>query len=85
MKMAAVELAEHGIRVNAVAPGTIETDLNREMLADPEMRATLLSDVLLGRPGSPEDIGGAVAYLVSDRAKHVTGATLAVTGGSLIT
>jgi NAD(P)-dependent dehydrogenase (short-subunit alcohol dehydrogenase family) len=85
MQMAAVELAAHGIRVNAVAPGTIETDLNREMLADERMRAILLADVLVGRPGTPDDVASAVAYLASDRARHVTGCTVAVNGGSLLT
>jgi NAD(P)-dependent dehydrogenase (short-subunit alcohol dehydrogenase family) len=84
MKMAAVELAAHGIRVNAVAPGTIETDMNRAMLADEHMREVLLADVLLGRPGTPEDVAAAVAYLASERARHVTGCTVAVNGGSLI-
>lgn len=84
MKMAAVELAAYGIAANAVAPGTTETDLNRELLADPEMRARLLSDVVLGRPGRPEDVAGAVAFLLSAEADHVTGCTIAVNGGSLI-
>ena len=84
MKMAAVELAAHGIRVNAVAPGTIETDMNRAMLADERMRKVLLADVLLGGPGAPEDIAAAVSYLSSERSRHVTGSTVAVNGGSFI-
>jgi glucose 1-dehydrogenase len=84
MKMAAVELAPHGIRVNAVAPGTIETDINRAMLSDGTMREVLLADVLVGKPGAPEDVAAAVAYLVSDGAGHVVGNTVSVNGGSLI-
>lgn len=84
MMAAATELGAHGITVNAVAPGTTETDLNRELLRNPEMRAALLSSSKLGRPGEPQDSAEAVAYLASDAAKHVTGATIAVNGGSLI-
>jgi NAD(P)-dependent dehydrogenase (short-subunit alcohol dehydrogenase family) len=84
MKVAAVELAAHGIRVNAVAPGTIETDINRDMLSDQGMREALLADVLVGRPGAPADVAAAVAYLVSHGAGHVVGSTVSVNGGSLI-
>lgn len=81
---AAVELAPHGITVNAVAPGTIETDLNREALADPDKREMLLGSILLGRPGQPDDVAAAVGYLASERASFVTGATVAVDGGAAI-
>jgi glucose 1-dehydrogenase len=81
---AALELAEHGITVNAVAPGTIETDLNRELLTDSRSRETLLWSILLDRPGQPQDVASAVAFLVSDEASFITGATLAVDGGSAI-
>jgi NAD(P)-dependent dehydrogenase (short-subunit alcohol dehydrogenase family) len=84
MKMTAVELAPHGIRVNAVAPGTVETDMNRAMLADDKMRRVLLADVLLSGPGMPEDIAAAVSYLSSERSRYVTGSTIAVNGGSVI-
>ncbi len=83
-EVAAVELAPHGITVNAVAPGTTETDMNRALLADPEQRAMLLGSILLGRPGQPNDVAAAVSFLASDRAAFVTGATLAVDGGAAI-
>lgn len=83
-EVAAIELAPHGITVNAVAPGTTETDMNRELLADPAQREMLLGSILLGRPGSPADVAAAVAFLASDRAAFMTGATVAVDGGAAI-
>lgn len=81
----ALELAPHGITVNLVAPGTIETDINRHMLADPEFRARKLAPVPLRRAGQPEDVAGAVTYLASEAASYVTGATIVVDGGLTIT
>jgi len=74
MMAAATELARHGITVNAVSPGTTETDINRDLLADPERRAAMVGPILLGRPGTPSDICGAVAFLASDAASWVTAA-----------
>ena len=84
MMTAATELAPHGITVNAVAPGTTETDINRDFLAIPEKRAAMVAPILLGRPGLPQDICGAAAYLASDAAAWMTGTTIQVNGGSLI-
>ena len=84
MMCAATELAPHGITVNAVAPGTVETDINRGMLSDPGQRKVMLSPILLGRPGQPEEMAGAAAFLVSDAASFITGATIPVNGGALI-
>lgn len=81
----ALELAAHDITVNLVAPGTIETDINRTMLADPEFRARKLAPVPLRRAGAPEDVAGAVLYLASEAAAYVTGATIVVDGGLTIT
>jgi NAD(P)-dependent dehydrogenase (short-subunit alcohol dehydrogenase family) len=83
-EVAAHELAPHGILVNAVAPGTTETDLNREALADPSRREMLVGSILLGRPGRPEDVAAAAAFLASSRARHMTGCTIAVDGGAAI-
>jgi NAD(P)-dependent dehydrogenase (short-subunit alcohol dehydrogenase family) len=80
----ALELAEHDITVNLVAPGTIETDINRHMLADPAFRARKLAGVPLRRAGMPDDVAGAVLYLASASAGYVTGATITVDGGLTI-
>lgn len=80
----ALELAEHAITVNLVAPGTIETDINRHMLADPQFRARKLAGVPLRRAGTPEDVAGAVLYFASQEAGYVTGSTITVDGGLTI-
>lgn len=78
----AVDLAPYGIRVNVLAPGTIETDINRNDLADPAFRKERESNILLGRLGKPEDIVGAALFLASDDSAFVTGASLLVDGGA---
>jgi NAD(P)-dependent dehydrogenase (short-subunit alcohol dehydrogenase family) len=80
----ALELAEHAITVNLVAPGTVETDINRHMLADPAFRRQKLAAVPAGRAGTPEDVAGAVAYLASREAAYVTGSTITIDGGLTI-
>ena len=80
----AKELASFNITVNAVAPGTTETDMNRAALADDEKRKMLLGSILLGRPGQPEDVASAVGFLASRGAGFITGATLAVDGGASV-
>jgi NAD(P)-dependent dehydrogenase (short-subunit alcohol dehydrogenase family) len=80
-KAMAVELAPHGIRVNAVAPTFVETPLTRRFLADAEFRADVMRRIPLGRTGRPEDVASAVVYLASPAARMVTGASLLVDGG----
>ena len=78
------ELAPTGIRVNAVAPGTIDTDLTRSIAADQAALDELVARrIPLGRLGAPADIAEAVAWLASDMASYVTGHTLVVDGGRL--
>lgn len=81
----AVEWAPHGIRVNAVAPGTVETKLRAaRMAANPERREAGLAKIPLGRFGTPRDMAAAVAYLASPAAAYVNGHVLAVDGGMTI-
>jgi NAD(P)-dependent dehydrogenase (short-subunit alcohol dehydrogenase family) len=81
VKAAAVELAPHGVRVNAVAPTFVETPMTAPFLADPAYRADVERRIPLGRIGRPEDVTGAVVYLASDAAALVTGTSLLVDGG----
>ncbi|MEV6624368.1 SDR family oxidoreductase [Amycolatopsis sp. NPDC051106] len=82
-RAAAVEYGRDGVRVNAIAPGATMTDM---MVAweqrDPSIVEQLSSVTALGRPGQPEEIAEAAAWLLSDRASYVTGMTLGVDGGA---
>jgi glucose 1-dehydrogenase len=80
----ALELAPHGIRVNAVAPGPTLTGLTRASYADPERRRATIAQIPLGRLGEPEDIVGAILFLASDESHWVTGSTVTVDGGYLV-
>jgi len=80
----AMELAPLGIRVNAIAPGTIETALNHEALADPEYRARRLDQIPAGRLGTPEDLVAATVLLASDDAGFMAGASLIIDGGQTL-
>jgi len=83
-KSIAAELAPHGIRVNAVAPGWVRTDMTRDVLDDPAQAASALRPIPLGRAGSPEEIAGPVAFLASDLASFVYGEVLSVNGGAVM-
>ena len=80
----AFELAPHGIRANAIAPGLIETDLNRADLAVPEFREYRLSMIPLGIIGVPEDIVGAAVFLASEDSRMATGSTIYLDAGQTI-
>jgi NAD(P)-dependent dehydrogenase (short-subunit alcohol dehydrogenase family) len=80
----AAELAACGINVNGIAPGTIETDLTRQVLNTPERRARAEAKIPLGRVGQPTDLVGAAVFLASGESDYITGHTLVVDGGWLI-
>lgn len=82
-KVAALALAEHGIRVNAVGPGSIDTEMMAGVNANPEAMKMVMSRTPLKRIGTPREIGDVVAFLASDKASYVTGETIYVDGGRL--
>jgi 3-oxoacyl-[acyl-carrier protein] reductase len=78
-KATAREVASRGINVNAVAPGFIVTDMTDEL--PDEVKEKMKKDIPFGKPGTPEDVAGAVAFLASDDSKYMTGQTLSIDGG----
>jgi 3-oxoacyl-[acyl-carrier protein] reductase len=79
----AIELAAKNINVNAIAPGIVETDMTKDMLADEKSKAGLMARIAKKRVGKPEDIGAAAAFLASDEADYITGSVIYVDGGWL--
>ena len=84
METMAQELAAEKIRVNAIAPGAIRTDINREAWETKQAERALLELIPYGRVGEPEDIGRAAVWLASDESDYVVGTTLFVDGGMLL-
>jgi len=82
-KAAALALAPHGIRVNAVGPGSIDTEMMAGVNADPTAMARVMSRTPLGRVGDAREIGDVVAFLASEKASYITGETIYVDGGRL--
>ena len=83
-KVMAVALAPHGIRVNAIGPGTILTELSKQaVLTDEAARRKILSRTPLGRCGEPEEVAAVAAFLASDDASYLTGQTIYPDGGRL--
>lgn len=80
-RAAAQDLASLGIRVNAIAPGFIKTNMTKEVLADENFNKMVVANTPLGYPGEPEDIANAALYLASDESRYVTGIILPVDGG----
>ncbi|WP_447599347.1 SDR family NAD(P)-dependent oxidoreductase [Nitrospira sp. Nam80] len=77
----AVELGPFGITVNAIAPGAIQTPINRELLNNPKEMSALIEQIPLGRLGHTDDVAGVAAFLASSDADYVTGSTYFVDGG----
>ncbi len=82
-KALAADLSDNNIRVNALAPGMIETPMNQEFANDPEVGEKWNSENLVGRWGQPEDVAKAAIFLASDDANFMTGATLQIDGGAI--
>ena len=76
-----LDLAGHGIRVNAIAPGPTLTGLTRASYADPERLRATIAQIPLGRLGDPQDLVGAILFLASDESRWTTGSTVTVDGG----
>jgi glucose 1-dehydrogenase len=77
----AVELGQHGININNIAPGAIETPINTKLLNDPQKLGALLTQIPLSRLGQPNDVANLAVFLASDEADYVTGSTFFVDGG----
>ncbi|MDD6652191.1 MAG: SDR family oxidoreductase, partial [Eggerthellales bacterium] len=80
----AMEAGKHGIRVNAVGPGSIPTDLNAALYRDPKVEEAYNATVPLGRRGTTDEVADAVLFLASDAASYLTGQTIYAEGGWLL-
>ena len=80
-KAAALEGAAAGVRVNAVAPGPVDTEMLSRLAGSPDRKATLVAGVPARRLGTPEDIAAAIVFLASDKADFLTGQVIGVNGG----
>lgn len=85
VKQAALDLAPHGVRVNAIAPGPFHTNIGGDKGKDPAVEKTWATTVPLGRMGDPDEIKGLVLLLASDASSFMTGAVYPVDGGALAT
>lgn len=83
MRTICVELAPHGITVNNIGPGAIDTPMDAALKAQPALMQQLLAEIPMGRMGKPEEIGGLATYLASDEAGYITGSTYFIDGGML--
>jgi glucose 1-dehydrogenase len=78
-----VELAPLGITINSIAPGAIETPINKNLLNDPAKLNALLQNIPLKRLGEPSDVASLASFLACDESSYITGTTLFVDGGLL--
>ncbi len=84
MQSTACAMGKYGIRANALLPGTIETNINKEDLSDQKKRNYMISRTPLGRLGIADDLSGPAIFLASDLSKYVTGAQILVDGGMFV-
>jgi len=84
IRSAAMDFARHGIRVNGVAPGVVDTPIAALVVHNPELAPEYLKTIPLGRFGQPVDIANAVLFLASDDASYITGQTLVIDGGQTL-
>ena len=82
-KSASLALAQHGVRVNAVGPGSIDTEMMAGVNADPDAMKMVMSRTPMLRVGTPQEIANVVAFLCSDKASYITGETIYVDGGRI--
>jgi glucose 1-dehydrogenase len=83
MRTICIELAPHGITVNNIAPGAIDTPMDAKLKDDPQRMQKLLAEIPLGRMGKPQEVAEMCAFLASDAASYSTGATFFVDGGMI--
>jgi NAD(P)-dependent dehydrogenase (short-subunit alcohol dehydrogenase family) len=83
-RSAAIDLGRHGIRVNAVAPGVVDTPIAALVVHNPELAPEYLKTIPLGRFGMPRDIADAVLFLASDESAYITGQMLVIDGGQTL-
>ena len=83
MRTIAVELAPHGITVNNVAPGAIDTPMDAPLKADPEKMKSLLGEIPLHRMGKPQEVAALCVFLASEAAAYITGSTYVIDGGMM--
>lgn len=80
-KSLAAEWAPHGIRVNAIAPGYMDTPMARPFFEDPQYGGVWMDAIPMGRPGKPEELAPVAVFLASEASSYVTGTTIVVDGG----
>ncbi|MFP3943366.1 MAG: SDR family NAD(P)-dependent oxidoreductase [Alphaproteobacteria bacterium] len=83
-RVTAVALAKHGIRVNAIGPGSVNTDVLRAVMRKPSARKNILARTPLGRIADPDEVASVAAFLASDDSSYITGQCLYVDGGRLV-